>query len=269
MENSKSGFNKAERNNVNFLRLCFPFAYFQFTRLNSVQSLVFHSWYEWLAGVFVLTVSTELNLFSSFFAYLEAYLPFIALYEIGYIVNDFYSSKNEEKARYRLSIYGEVKEWEVLVWILIRAFFVLFFIYFTDIGTLRWIFFAGFLIIVFSIHNYFKIKELKFITFMNLALSRFMLPLIPFLHIKQIQLLIPVVLLNYVLYRTINYLDSKELLMMENRKEPWFKLFFYLLLIPFNLLLQVTFENPLPVYLNIFYLMFWTIYFTVSRIRAF
>lgn len=232
-----------------------------------MQSLVFHGWYEWIAGIFMLVLLSNMSVFDSLISYVKAYLPFIALYEIGYLVNDYYSVKKEDNPRLRMDM-NNVQEWEVLSWILIRLLFAFLFAWLTGVGTMIWFFFALAMVLVFAVHNFLKVKELKFLTFIHLALFRFLLPILPFLLLNQLQLVIPVVLVNYVLYRSVNYLDSKNMLRMENRKEAWFKLSFYLLLIPLNIILLVVFENNLPIYFNIFYLVFWLAYFIVSRFRA-
>lgn len=253
---------------LRFIKLCFPFTYFQETRLNTGQSLVFHAWYEWIAGILVLAFATQLTVIDSAYSYLIGYLPFIALYEIGYIVNDFYASRNEENPRLRLQGKVKTDSWKVWVWIAIRLALAVWLVQAFDLVSSQWIIAAIILQVIFGLHNFLKEKEFKVVTFIGLALLRFVFPLIPFLNIGTLNLILPMVLVNYVLYRSINYLASKDLLLMKHRKEAWFKLSFYLLLIPVNALFFITSNSYLPLILNGLYLVFWTAYYLVSKLRV-
>lgn len=251
---------------LRFFTLCIPFFYFRETRLNNTQTLIFHAWYEWLAGVLILILTAGMTLVESAYSYLLGYLPFIALYEIGYIINDFYASRYEENPRLRLK--GAVGDWMVFVWILLRLIFAVWFIDQFDLLSKQWIAFAIILQVVFALHNFIREKELKVVTFVGLALLRFVIPLLPFLLPETLSLIFSVVLINYVLYRMINYLASKDLLLIKNRKEAWFKLSFYLLLIPVNIMLYMISDSFLPLILNGFYLAFWLAYFAASKLRT-
>lgn|GEM_PF-1050910 len=250
---------------LNYLKYCIPFLYFYDTRLKGWQTIFFHAWYEWGAGIFMLCYLNGFSPVEALLSYCLGYIPFIALYETGYIVNDYYASRNEDKPRLRLGAYGEVQEWEVLSWIGIRVIVAMVAAYWFDVASLLWFCFVFILLLIFGLHNFIREKEVKFLTFTGLALLRFILPLIPFLYIQQLGLVFPVVMINYVLYRMINYLASKDMLDMPNRKQPWFKLSFYLLLIPVNLIVLLIYEDSLGLCINVLYLVFWGLYFMKDR----
>jgi hypothetical protein len=205
----------------------FPFSYFYFTRLRH-NSLAFHLVFEWLA-VLVLLISvgppdfTEALMVSGI-----SYFAFISLYEIGYIVNDLFSSKREVAGRMR-GPHGVTRFW-VAIWVAIR---IISFLLFTFIsGKLFsyewWSFFAA-LFIVFSMHNLLINPEFKIITFLWLTWLRFMAPLIFVIQGNQLFGVGLAAAMTYMTFRLLGYLDGKALLKMPNRREARFRLFFFMM----------------------------------------
>lgn len=241
--------------------LFIPAFYFFKSRLNTFQSLVFHAWYEWLAGILILIFFLGNGILDSVIAYIGAFLVFITLYETGYIVNDYYSVKKENSPRHRIPGLTEVEEIWVILALIWRFGLFMLLSFFFGLASGLWIFYALLLILIFSVHNFLPSTQLKFITFTGLALLRFSMPLVPFLSLGELQIVLPAVLINYVFYRLINYLDSKDLLNLTERKLPRFKISFYALLLPVNLIFYIAFESGVFIALNIYYLVFWLIYF--------
>ena len=264
MEKTDSGYSLSEKP-IAFLALFIPAAYFFKSRFKDFSTFIFHACYEWLPGAFCIYSFSKYSYTEAAFAYFNGFLAFIALYEIGYFVNDYYAVKKESNPRLRVSNFHLADEWEVLLLITARVLFFFGLLYFTSIGSLTFLFFCFLLCVVFAVHNFLQVPGLKFLTFIGLALFRFLLPLIPFVHLKQLQVLLPAILVNYVLYRMINYMESKGILQIPNRKAGWYKFSFYLLLLPVNLFVSVVFESNFPFWLNLYFLAFWSIYFLKSK----
>jgi hypothetical protein len=253
-------------NGISFLLYFIPSAYFFRSRFTGIGSVIFHAFYEWIPGIIALNLFTANSLSGSIYAYIQGFLAFISLYEIGYFVNDYYSVKKEDAGRVRIKDFNMAEEWEVLLLIFSRIAFFFLWLYFLEIGTLTFLFFSFLLAFSFAAHNLLKDPALKILTFINLAMFRFLLPVVPFIQIKQLRIIIPAVLLNYVFYRAINYMESKAILNIKNRKTGLFKMGFYLLLMPGNLFLSVVFESYYPLIFNVMLVVLWGSYWGRERL---
>jgi hypothetical protein len=249
---------------LNFL-LCVPFLYFQRTRLNNLKSILFHAYAEWFLALVMLYFSGY-PAGEAIGKFLLGYLAFISLYEIGYITNDVHSVRHEAKPRKRLQDFNP-SDGVVGVWIGIRV------IVFAAISYVlqawndpKWLTFYAVLALMFFLHNYLKDKQLKVFTFMNLAFLRFLAPFFIFLSPEQIAAWIPAIVLHYVIYRTLTYMDSKDLLNMPSRDSVPFKLNYYLLLAGISLVVYMITGNPHTLYVNAYFFGFWLFFFVLQRL---
>ncbi len=204
-----------------------PFTYFYDTRLRH-NSLAFHAIFEWLAAVVLVFAVGHAGHSQALIIAGLSYLAFISLYEIGYIVNDLFSSKREEGGRLR-GPQGVSCVW-VVAWFVTR---LISFLLITIIGGKLlspewWSFFAS-LCVVFSVHNRLTDPEFKTITFLWLAWLRFMAPLIFVIHEAQLFGVGLAAAMTYVSFRLLGYLDGKGLLKMPSRKNSNFRLFFFMM----------------------------------------
>jgi hypothetical protein len=232
--------------------------------MNNLQALIYHGWNEWLAGILIIVYFREVSPFTAAWEYLMGFIAFISIYETGYLINDFWSVKHENNPRMRAEGITPSGNQELLAWITFRLVFFGGVILLTDIATMNYVVFSLLMLVVFGLHNFIREKEVKFLTFISLSLFRFILPLFPFVRPDDLRLIIPGVLINYCLYRTVNYLDSKDMLVLKNKKEAWFKLSFYLLLLPLSVLFTIQYESPFPLLMNCYFLTFWLVYFVKS-----
>lgn len=249
------------------LRFLLPFTYFYGSRLQAVKDIVFHLYYEWLIGFLLLFYFSGFDLPTSLINFLLAYFAFIAIYEIGYLGNDVYSVRYETDPRLRIKNFNPTNL-ELTVWVIFR---VLVFLAITHhlaqwTSYAWWAFYAS-IAIFFYLHNNLRQKELKTFTFINLAFTRFLAPIFVFLSAEQLYLIVPSVLLCYVLYRTLTYMDSKKLLNMPSRTKPAFKVNYYLLIGGVSILLTVLLNSLLPVALNAYYLVFWLLFWVKEKIK--
>ncbi|WP_026462935.1 hypothetical protein [Adhaeribacter aquaticus] len=250
---------------MNILKFLFPFTYFFRSRLQAVTDIVFHLYYEWLLAFVLLFYFSGNEFWLSVHNFLLAYLAFISIYEIGYLGNDVYSVRNETDPRLRIKNFNPTN-FQLMVWVLFRVavFFVI-----TDYlkvwGNYEWWIFYAVIVVFFYLHNVIKQKELKTFTFINLAFTRFLAPVFIFLSNEHLLLIVPSVLLCYVFYRTLTYMDSKGLLNLPTRKEASFKVNYYLLLGGVSALLSVLVDSFIPVFINVYYLIFWIAFFIKEK----
>lgn len=188
------------------------------------QHLAFVLVYDWIPALVIFGRFSEAT--ASIHRLLIAYLAFISLYEVGYLANDFISTRSEEAPRIRTSLV--LSHGQLLHLIALRA---------TWFGLLAWL--GGFLhtpewwtfhclvTTVFALHNLPLAKRFKVFTFYFLAVSRSVsayIFLLPAEHVAP-SLLAATVL--YANFRLLAYLESKNMLMMPGRKEPSTTLFYY------------------------------------------
>src|SRR5687767_14408269 len=91
-----------------------PFFYFQQSRLKHKKDYIFHGVYEWIPVLIILSWSWPLAEATLFFGIY--YLAFIALYEIGYLIND-QLAHDEKEGRIRASKFSVL---EIVCFITIR-----------------------------------------------------------------------------------------------------------------------------------------------------
>lgn len=238
----------------------FPFAYFVGTRLNTIKNMVFHAYFEWGAAFLVLIFFQEMPLFESVKAFAIGYLAFISVYEIGYITNDVISARYEDSPRNRLG--DEVSTVMPLLWILVRlgVFLCITFWQGYEQSPLWWGFYAA-LAISFLLHNTLRNVDFRLISFLNLSVFRFFGPFFIFIAPTVAQMIFPVVLLHYSFYRSLIYMDSKDLLKVPSRKSPLFNFSYFLITLLITLFFAGLSVSWKPLYLSLYFLIFTLCYY--------
>jgi hypothetical protein len=227
--------------------------------------VLFHSYAEWFLALVILFLSGY-SVGDALRNFLLGYLAFIALYEIGYITNDVHSVRNEAKPRKRLKDFNP-SNGVVAIWIIIRiAVFAGISYLLHVLADPRWAVFYGVLALMFFLHNYLRDKQLKTFTFMNLAFLRFLAPFFIFLTTEQLVLWLPGIVLHYVIFRTLTYMDSKDLLHMPARDTVAFKLNYYLLLGGISLVVWMITGQPQTLWMNAYFFGFWLFFFLMQRL---
>ncbi|MBI3220363.1 MAG: hypothetical protein HYZ44_12695 [Bacteroidetes bacterium] len=227
-----------------------PFFYFQNTRLNNRKAFVFHAAYEWLPAA--LLAFYYFSSASTLVSVILYYLAFISVYEIGYVIND--QQAHEEKEGRKRS--EQLNAFQLTTFIAIR---LIVFLIITTLqsqmqSTLWWGWYL-LLAIQFAWHNLLTLRSLKAVTFSFLAFSRFFSPIIMLIPTAISASLALPVFLNYVLFRLFTYLDSKDLLRNFERKSGAYYRGYYLLIIPFSILIAYLYQSWIPLALNGYYLL--------------
>ena len=241
-----------------FLKQLLPFTYYLNSRLINIKLFVFHSYYEWVPAIIIL-IMNGYGFLESLKLFFLSYFLFISVYEIGYIFNDYVSIKHEKNPRLR-NQRKNINNFILFGWISLRvSFFLIVSILFFEINT-QLISFYTLLLISFFIHNSLKNSDLKYLTFINLSIFRFLAPWVFFVPSENVLLYLTPILFFYVLFRSLTYLDSKNLLFMKTKKSKFFKVGFYFLLLPVNFFLFFLTANNLYLVSNIYFGVFWLLY---------
>lgn len=249
--------------NMNRLIFYIPFSYFVYTRLNNLKAWVFHSYYEWLPALFILIIFSKNTFQQNLFYFALAYLAFISIYEVGYFINDFYASRKEKKPRERLQDV-KVGLSDIIFFYGIRFLFFFVITWHLDFFYDQlWQSFYLILAIVIVVHNLIKENELKSITFLSMAMLRLFAPIIFFINNDYFGVLTASFFVNYVFFRLITYMDSKDLLTFKRTER--FKMNFYLMLLPLNLWMSAVFQNFIPFAVGLYYLIFTAMNYTFNR----
>jgi hypothetical protein len=243
---------------MSFLRFLLPYTYFYGSRVKQLKYNLYYLIIDWAVPFALLTYFTNYDWQSALVHFVLAYLAFISIYEIGYLGNDVYSVRKEDKPRRRVKDF-DPSDAVVLLWIAVRlAAFGLISWYLHVLTNPLWLAFYLVLAIFFYLHNALKDKELKVMTFVNLAFIRYFAPIFIFLTPAQLMLLAAPIFLNYVFYRTLMYMDSKDLLHMPSRRAPAYKVTYYGLALGVSVLLSLMGQSWVPVAITAYYLLFWT-----------
>jgi hypothetical protein len=249
------------------LRFIIPFTYFYYSRIKGLRDLVFHGYYEWLPNILILIFIAKQSILEAGQSFIMAYLAFISIYEIGYLANDVYSVLYEKDPRQRAGNYIFTKL-DIATFITVRVLlFIGITFYIGQINNPVWWIAYAILALNFLLHNIIKDKQLKIFTFINLAVFRFFAPVFIFIQPYDSSVLILSVLINYVFYRTLTYMDSKTLLFLPSRKEPSFKLNFYTLFFSLSLLFSLFTKSYLPVIINFYYMFFVSLNYVMHRAK--
>lgn len=238
------------------LKILLPFTYFATSRLKT-KDWVFFLIYEIFINL-ILVFHTKPDFVESLWVFLLSYLGFVSLYEIGYIFNDLVSTKYETSPRKRLGDYDP--GWgTILLLVIIRIIaFIIITIYLSrSFDMSLWFVYHSALMIIFACHNVIKSNHIKILTFIQLAIFRITSPLILLFSTKTLLVTLLSFAIGYAFYRTIIYMESKDILLFENRKSYRFILGFYLITIPLFAFIAFLGKSYIPLIIVFYYFTVW------------
>ena len=243
----------------------FPTGYFVFTRLKSLKNLIFHSYFEWIPAICILLIFDNIPFDQALREFFLGYVAFISMYEVGYLTNDQLSEKNEVNPRKRMDENLPLGMLAVLILARVLVFVGLTFHLGLQSSLLWWSFY-GLLAISFFLHNTISNSDYRLVTFMNLSIFRFYAPIFIFASVDVLRLIFPVVLICYSFFRTLIYMDNKDLLNVKSRKNPLFSFSYYLVTILIIAFYSILSESAVPMYLAIYFMIFTCIYFIKNKL---
>lgn len=189
--------------NIKILYL--PLFYYKHSRVNSVSSFFYFFFNYLLLPLLILFWSQGELFLKNILLFVIAFLGYISIYEIGYLINDCISVKNEKDPNLRADsrIKSELKNLIIsrIVFFIIALFLLFKFINIKNVI----IYLLGILIVslVFIIHNFSKKFAIRYITFPLLRLSHFLIPLLIF--DINFSIVFFIYFLFYFLYNEISY----------------------------------------------------------------
>lgn len=241
-----------------------PFFYFLKTRLNNFRALVFHSAYEWLPAILIIYFYAHLTV-ASIISVVLCYVAFISVYELGYLINDQLAHlKPHERTRDKQFSFASIS-----IFFLIRiSTFLIISWYLNKQYSFVWWFWYVILVIIFAFHNVLKNILLKCVTFSSLAFIRFFSTFFILLDNQLILIMAMPVFLNYVLFRLITYMDSKDMLKSVDRKSDFFRIGYYILLLPISGVLITITGLYFPLWINIYFILVNLVFVLVKLVSA-
>jgi len=208
-----------------------PFGYYGVTRGSDARELGFLVATSWLPAIWILFRLGGHDLGWAIANFLLGYIAFIAIYELGYLINDAWDAARSDDGRKRLPF--AIGAGYIGPFVLIRLAAWL------GIGLwtgwlFNWVWLGGFaaLALAFAQHNLIAAAWLRITSFFELSVFRFTLPVIG--AIDPAHYLEPVMaaLLFYTYLRYLSYVESKGVLAMPERRSPAFGLLQTLMLAP-------------------------------------
>ena len=246
--------------------LLFPFLYFYFSRIKKKGSILFNLFFEWIPWFIIIFFSSKYSFLVSIFYLFLSYLAFISFYELGYIVNDYFSINFEENGRNRAPTTGNRKN--ISFWIFSRLIIFIIISYYLPFGgQYEWNIIYIILGIFFAAHNLINESQYKSISFFWLALLKYIIPTIFLINQKYIISLLLAASTIYVPFRFLSYLESKKLLLMNKRKSINFRSFYFCSPLIFALSLNTFPYLSLYFSLSIYYALIILVYYLISKFK--
>jgi hypothetical protein len=236
-----------------------PFGYSLITRFNTARDFLYLVATQWIPGIWLVHRLGAVDLAAAAALYAAGYLAFIALYEIGYLVNDTWDARRQTDARRRFDhaigpgyavAFVAIR---LAVWAIVGAAL-------GRLGDPDWLMLSAALAAAFAIHNFLSQNHLRIASFTQLTLLRFAVPVLFGLGSGQFLLVLFVCTLFYLSFRLLAYLDSKGFLTMPERKAAGFGLLQIVLLFPLVALSTVVTGEPVILELFVYFTLLYGLY---------
>lgn len=251
---------------MKFLALL-PFGYMAVTRLRTLRDFLYLALTQWGAGILLTYRLSERSPLEAVFGYAVGYLAFVSVYEIGYFVNDTWDASKQPNARARFPIkIGAVYciafvVVRVAVWITVS----------NATGHLLsadWLMMYAALVIVFALHNLFPQNHIRLATFVQLTLLRYILPILATVGMEHLLMLLVVASVFYLHFRSLAFLDSKDLLAMQGRKDRAFGLVQILIFLPLAIIISHAMQISVFLELWLYYALLYGVWYTAGEVGA-
>lgn len=251
----------------NRLLIQIPFLYLATTRMNTIKGLVSNAATAWLPGIFIVMAWGDHSLPFSVIYYLAAYLVFVSIYEVGYLVNDTLGTRYDETPRHRLAFRPSAAE--IVFFIVLRIVAASAIAWYLSLyESVAWRVAISALIIVICIHNTISSSALKAASFIQMSTLRFVIPVLPLIRSDLTPYLLLIGIFHFVYPRFITYLDSKGRLSIPERKTATYRLQYQLILMPVFILLSAMSSSYLPGLIWLYFLLFQAFWFLIEKNRG-
>ena len=245
-----------------------PGSYLLGSRLRSRASWASMLGYDWIPQLLLIAALGTPSVVASPGALFVSWLAFISLYELGYLTNDVLSVRFEKNPRRRIAGF-DPRAAQLVLWLMSRLFAFTGLTFALGQETRwQWWAFHGLLTLVFLSHNLLRRESLRVASFTGLAFGRFTAPLLPWIPAAALPAIVFPVLLYYVLFRLLGYLDGKRFLSLPGRRESAFRIGFYAVLLPLGGMSSLALGSVLPLAANLWYLAFWSAIALAKRLTG-
>lgn len=243
-----------------------PFGYFAVTRVTSLRDFAYLVATSWLPAIWLLFRLSGLDMIQSVLTFVIGYMAFISIYELGYLVNDAWDSKRSGEGRPRKGFH--LGSAYVLAFVILRiGLWAAIGVLTGWMSSLQWL--AGFAVLVVAIaqHNLVGRKEFRLASFYELAVLRFTLPVLAALPAAALAPVLLVALIPYSFPRFLAYMESKDILRLEKRREARFGLLLHLSFLPLMLLFAYLLDRQVLVELQLYFVFIHALWWVLSASR--
>ena len=243
-----------------------PGAYFVQTRIEGPRALLYTIGTSFIPAWWLLVRLAGEPPMSAIGTFALGYLAFISLYELGYLANDLLDARRPGERQRCAFTAGPVY---VLLFTVLRLGCWAGIGFATSwIADALWLSGHLAMVVVFALHNLIESPAPRSATFVQLALLRFILPILGALPAMALPLALLLALLLYVYLRWLAYLDSKSLLAMPARKDGNFGLIQIGLLLPILFVVAIGTSSTLPLELWLWFVFLYFGWLVAGRRKA-
>ena len=245
-----------------------PSLYFFSTRINRSLDAVFLAATSYVPAYWILARASDFTPIEAGIFFLLGYLCFISFYEIGYFFNDTWDALRQKGGgRRRIGFSPGAAYSSLFIAVRLAAWGgVAYFL-----GWLTnpvWLACYAALGLAMAEHNLIASSGYRAASFYQLAVLRFICPIVGALPREAlISALLPALLL-YTYIRYLSYLDSKDLLSMPERRLPSFGVVQIGMLAPLVLLIGYMLENRMLLELFVYYFAVFAGFALLKRARG-
>jgi len=240
-----------------------PFLYSLITRFNGARDRAYLVASSWIPATWLIFRLSDVGLVAAIVKFALGYLAFIAVYEIGYFINDAWDARKSAAGRRRIDFaWGPAF---VILFVAIRVALWLAIGYATGwISDPVWLACFAALAAAIAQHNLIASPALRAASFFQLSTLRFAVPVVASVPRQALLLVFAAALLFYTYFRFLSYLDSKALLDMPARRRPQFGFVQGLMLAPLAILISFLSSSTILAELALYFVMIFGLWIVLS-----
>lgn len=250
----------------NYFLLIFPFFYTFFSRMRGLRGFAFNALTSWMPGVILSVGLSGADPIHSIVSYFCAYIAFISVYEIGYLANDTWGTRHDETPRKRIDVEYSIPF--LVIFIAARlgvAGAILFAMSQGDPAWISYLYMA--LVSTILIHNLIRKIEFKFVSFFQMSMLRFSIPVLTVLGREEAPIVFILAAMYFVLPRFITYQVSKGRLSLPEKSSDSYLLKFYLLMLPVGILMFAATRDLTALVFSIYFIVVQMAYLSSAPVR--
>lgn len=243
-----------------------PFGYIAVTRIRYLRDFLYLLLTQLLPSAYLAVRLGDVAGNYYLLSFVAGYFAFLSIYELGYLLNDSWDASSSDDGRNRIPF--NVNAWFVACFVIIRGTTWISISEFWDrLGDEFWLTLTVCLISTFLMHNLVKENSLRLASFAQLTIMRFTMPIIFAIGSIHFLTIASIAFMFYLHFRSLAYLDSKNLLAMPVRKMSFFGITQIALFAPLVFALSIADDSLIYFELWIYYLVVYATWFFVSPLN--